>query len=77
MSNFAILRMGALSAERNAMKDDIPVIDLDDSTDGAKDSTPEPSITSFFNGKPHAEGLKAYNEWLALRGVAPIPTGKK
>jgi hypothetical protein len=32
---------------------------------GAHDAAP--SMLSFFNGKPHAEGLKAYNEYLASK----------
>jgi hypothetical protein len=31
------------------------------------DAEPEPAMLSFFNGKPHAEGLKAYNEYLASK----------
>lgn len=28
----------------------------------------EPSMLSFFNGKPHADGVKALNDYLASKG---------
>jgi hypothetical protein len=69
---FATLRMETLRASRSAVTDDVeedPVEKLDDGDldTGTNDSTPEPSPLSFFNGKPHAEGLKAYNEYLASK----------
>ena len=44
---------------------------------GASGSSDQPNMLSFFNGRPHAEGLKAYNEWLAAHGPPPIPEGQK
>jgi hypothetical protein len=35
---------------------------------GVADAKAEPAPLSFFNGKPHAEGVKAYSEYLASRG---------
>jgi hypothetical protein len=34
---------------------------------GVGDTAPEPSTLDFFNGKPHAEGVKAYRDHLASR----------
>jgi hypothetical protein len=39
------------------------------SSDGVNDSEPEPAMFTFFNGKPYAEGLKAYNEYQAARAA--------
>jgi hypothetical protein len=36
---------------------------------GVNDSEPEPATFTFFNGKPYAEGLKAYNEYHAARAA--------
>jgi hypothetical protein len=36
---------------------------------GVNDSEPEPATFTFFNGKPYAEGLKAYNEYQAARAA--------
>jgi hypothetical protein len=36
---------------------------------GVNDSEPEPAMFTFFNGKPYAEGLKAYNEYHAARAA--------
>jgi hypothetical protein len=49
-----------------------PVVSLSDEDlqvvfGGVKDA--EPSVLSFFNGKPYSEGLKAYNEHLASKGA--------
>jgi hypothetical protein len=49
-----------------------PVVSLSDEDleavyGGVKDT--EPSVLSFFNGKPYSEGLKAYNEHLASKGA--------
>jgi uncharacterized protein len=69
----------------SAPNDVAPELDPDNLTDedldaiygGVTDAEPEPSMLSFFNGKPHAEGLKAYNQYLASTGRGPIPAGKK
>jgi hypothetical protein len=37
-------------------------------TFGVGDAAPEPNMLSFFNGKPHADGVKALNEYLASKG---------
>jgi hypothetical protein len=58
--------------DASPMDDELPTL-----TDGAKDSAPEPSMLTFFNGKPHAEGLKAYNQYLASTGRGPISAGKR
>jgi hypothetical protein len=55
--NFAMLRMGTLKAERNSMRDDIadvidPEVTDGDLDAGANDAEPEPTMMSFFNGKP-------------------------
>jgi hypothetical protein len=39
------------------------------SADGANDSEPEIPMFAFFNGKSHADGLKAYNEYQAARAA--------
>jgi hypothetical protein len=69
--NFATLRMGTLRASDSAVHDVEcdPVANLDDVDigSGVTDAEPEPSMLSFFNGKPYAEGLKAYNEHRAAK----------
>ena len=39
------------------------------SADGAADQEPEIPMFQFFNGKSHADGLKAYNEYLDRRAA--------
>lgn len=39
------------------------------SADGAADNEPEIAMFQFFNGKSHADGLKAYNEYLDRRAA--------
>ena len=36
---------------------------------GIGDSTPEPAMFTFFNGKSYADGLKAYNEYQVARAA--------
>ena|ERR1700733_14063832 len=35
---------------------------------GVGDAGPEPSMLSFFNGNPHADGVKALNDYLTSKG---------
>lgn len=65
---FTTMRMETLKAERNAMRDDVESqrTGSADPDDGANDA--EPTMMSFFNGKPYAVGLAAYNEYLASKG---------
>ena len=45
---------------------DFDSIPVDALSSAAADATP--SVLSFFNGKPHAEGVKAYRDHLASKG---------
>jgi hypothetical protein len=49
--------------------------DLEAISGGAKDA--EPTVLSFYAGRPFSEGRKAHNQYRISRGLLPISEGKK
>lgn len=57
---------------RDGVKDgalEDPFVSLVNVGNGVADAEPDPSMLSFFNGRSHADGLKAYNDHLASKGA--------
>lgn len=72
----AIKTYNALTEKMRKVRDGVkdgaledPFVSLVNIGSAVADAEPEPAMLSFFNGKTHAEGLKAYNAYLASKGA--------
>jgi hypothetical protein len=72
----AIKSYNALTEKMRKVRDGVkdgaledPFVSLVSIGNGVVDAAPEPSMLDFFNGRSHADGLKAYNDYLTSKGA--------